>query len=313
MNHWTRYSLQAASILLSLVSVVFSVALWSQLPTETWMKVISGLAGFALELCKFTLLPLSFLFLKNRKTTTGLLLLLIGGALLVVSVGASVTFLETGEQARQQQSVAWQQRQTSLSQLDERIAIGQQSAARDIEGGYRQRGLDTLAEVDGWQQQRETLLKKPVVQSLGLSGLDDQQRFYAWLLLAILIDGCAVAGWTLLSGQQRSLPAVTLPESTIEPVEVDSSCSPETFSETVTTRERTCESISETTSETTTVTVSQAIRERVVQGEFGHKFSIRHFMEKEKMGHRKAKPLLEGLVEEGVLIDTGRGYQVVGG
>ena len=323
MNHWTRYSLQASSIILSLVSVVFTVALWSQLPAETWMKFVSGLAGFALELCKFSLLPLAFLFLKNRQTTAGLVLLVIGGALFVVSIGASVTFLETGEQARQQQSAAWQQRQNTLVQLNERIRIGQESAARDIDGGYRQRGLDTLTQVDSWQKQRETLLETPIEQTTGLAGLNDQQRFYAWLLLAILIDGCAVAGWTVLSGNSQQATLQRSPEEQEKPVfsepaetartlpeypEEQEPEQPETITETVTTRARTEKEISETT---TTVTVNHEIRDRIVTGEHGSRLTIRGVMEKESIGYKKAKALFDNLEADGVLVNSGKGYQVV--
>ena len=133
----------------------------------------------------------------------GALLFLFGSSLFVVSIGASVAFLENGEQARQQQGAVWQGRQTTLTQLDERIRIAQSAAEKDIDGGYRQRGLDTLEQVEQWQEQRQALLSEPVSESAGAIGLGESQRFYAWLLLAILIDGCAVAGWVVLSQEER--------------------------------------------------------------------------------------------------------------
>ena len=354
MNPWNRLSLQAASIILTLVSIVFTVLLWSQLPDEGWMKIISGLAGFALELCKFSLLPLSLLFLKNKKTmNAGVLLLLFGGSLFIVSIGASVAFLENGEQARQQQGAVWQGRQTTLAQLDERIRIAQSSAEKDIAGGYRQRGLDTLEQVEQWQEQRQVLLSEPVAESSGAIGLGESQRFYAWLLLAILIDGCAVAGWVVLSQEEKqeaereekikSQADVKEPDAseliyqldqrleaflkaqerkeqlnklfpeTQEPekqeLKADSQLV-ESIKETVTTTEMETEETVSKKTKTRLMVVEREMLERITSGEHGELLTIRGLMKKESIGYAKAKQIIEGLQDDGVLIDTGKGFQL---
>ncbi|MGI9280578.1 MAG: hypothetical protein ACR2PX_13275 [Endozoicomonas sp.] len=304
-----RYSLMAGSVILSIVSIVFTVLLWSQLPEEEWLQYVSGLAGFALELCKFSLLPMAFLFLKNRNLLPGVLLLIVGVSLFVVSIGASVTFLETGEQARQQQSIAWQQRQTTISQLDEQIRIGQEAASRTLRA-------DTLAEVKEWQKERRELLDKPVEQSVGLVGLESQKRFYAWLLLSILIDGCAVVGFTLLSSQEnagqqqktrRKQYQEQLQERYQEQEQKSMPCVSGTVSETVTTRARTEKQLSETT---TTVTLKSDLRERILSGQYGDRLTLRGVMEKEGIGYKKAKTLFDALEVDGVLVNTGKGYEV---
>ena len=359
MNPWNRLSLQAASFILTGVSIVFTVLLWSQLPDEIWMKIVSGFAGFALELCKFSLLPLSFVLLKSKKTmSAGALLFLFGGALFVVSIGASVAFLESGEQARQQQGAVWQGRQTTLVQLDERIRIAQSAAEKDIAGGYRQRGLDTLEQVEQWQEQRQALLSEPVTESAGAVGLNESQRFYAWLLLAILIDGCAVAGWVVLSQEDQSEPQDKPEEEKIESqgdvkesetreainhlearleaflrtqekreaenkvflvapevkqVVKDDIQKPEapvteSIKETVTTKET--EETVTTNTKTKLMVVERELLERITSGEHGGLFSIRELMRKEKIGHAKAKQIVDSLEDDGVLIDTGKGYQL---
>ncbi len=317
MNYTTRYVLQVSSGILTFVSIVFTVLLWSQLPTEWWMKGIAGLAGFALELCKFSLLPLSFLMLKNRETTGGLALLLLGSLLFAVSIGASVAFLENGEQQRQQQSLAWQQRQTSIAQLDEQIKIGQQSASRTLRA-------DTLNQVEQWQSERKELLSQPVENSSMMLGIDQQQRLSAWLLLAILIDGCAIAGWVLLSRkehhqeektfsttseqQQKRLQNIK-PEPELLPEQVTEAIKePEIEPET----EASQSTLFDNVSEHELIIIEPEIRDRIVHGEHGERFSIRGFMEKEKIGHKKAKPILNSLVQEGVLISLERGYQLTG-
>lgn len=354
MNPWNRLSLQAASIILTIVSIVFTVLLWSQLSDEGWMKIISGLAGFALELCKFSLLPLSLLLLKSKKTmNAGVLLLLFGGSLFIVSIGASVAFLESGEQVRQQQGAVWQGRQTTLAQLDERIRIAQSAAEKDIAGGYRQRGLDTLEQVEQWQEQRQTLLSEPVSESSGAIGLGESQRFYAWLLLAILIDGCAVAGWVVLSQEEKqeaeqeekiksqadvkefdaselinrfeerleaflksqerkdllnkALPET--PEQERQELKADSQVV-ESIKEMVTTTETETE---ETVSKKTKIklmVIEREMLERITSGEHGELLTIRGLMKKENIGYAKAKQIVNSLEDNGILIDTGKGYQL---
>ena len=358
MNPWNRLSLQAASFILTGVSIVFTVLLWSQLPEESWMKIIAGLAGFALELCKFSLLPLSLLLLKNTKTmSAGALLLLFGGALFVVSIGASVAFLENGEQARQQQGEVWQGRQTTLAQLDERIRIAQSAAEKDIAGGYRQRGLDTLTQVEQWQEQRTALLNEPVIESSGAVGLDESQRVYAWLLLAILIDGCAIAGWVVLSQEEKQDSSIEsrtdykegvkeevkendaseairhlekrfeafliaqerkdelsrvlseAPKSERQEPVIDSPVI-ESIKETVTTTETETEETVSKKTKTKLMVVEREMLERITSGEHGELITIRGLMKKENIGYQKAKQIVDSLEDDGVLIDTGKGYQL---
>ena len=354
MNPWNRLSLQFASFILTGVSIVFTVLLWSQLPDEGWMKIISGLAGFALELCKFSLLPLSLLLLKNKKTmNAGVLLFLFGASLFVVSIGASVAFLENGEQARQQQSAVWQGRQTTLAQLDERIAIGQASAAKDSESSYpniRERGMSTLRKVEQWQEQRQALLSEPVAESSGAIGLGESQRFYAWLLLAILIDGCAVAGWVVLSQEEKQeteqeekiksqsdvkepdaseliyhleerleaflkaqenkeLLNKALPEREKQEFKNDSPVV-ESIKETVTTTETETEETVSKKTKTKLMVVEREMLDRITSGEHGELLTIRGLMKKENIGYVKAKQIIDGLQDDGILIDTGKGFQL---
>lgn len=348
MNPLNRLSLQIASCILTGVSVVFTVLLWGQLPAESWMKIIAGLAGFALELCKFSLFPLAFLLLKNKKTLgSGAGLLFIGVLLFVVSIGASVSFLENGEQARQQQSVVWQERQTTLAQLDERIRIGQLSAAKDIDGGYRQRGLDTLKNVEQWQEQRGTIINNPIVETAGVVGMSESQRLYAWLLLAILIDGCAVAGWSVLSQdlnnkpeehllnkeyEDQSINSIRHLEDRIEAflrTEEDNEASSKLFLKTGSVQEDEQEiarnivdieteavttHLEEVSSEAKPelVVVDSDLIERVLSGEHGSVLTIRGVMAKERIGYLKVKRVFDCLQNDELLIDTGKGFSLAG-
>ena len=349
MKPLNRLILQVASILLTIVSMVFTVLLWSQLPEKDWMKFISGLAGFSLELCKFSLLPFSIVLLKNRKTiNAGALLMFFNVSLFVVSIGASVAFLENGEQSRQRQGAVWQSRQTTLEQLDQRIAIGQASAAKDGESSYpniRERGLNTLLQVEQWQEQRQALLDKPVTEESGAIGLDESKRFYAWLLLAILIDGCAAAGWVILSQEEKIassndvkeldnselinnveerleaflrtqknkvntdnvLLKVSQPDEKNKKADIQMV---ESLKEMVTTKETETDEMVSKKTKTKLMVVEREMLDRITSGEHGELITCRGLMKAEKIGYVKAKQILDGLEDDGVLVDTGKGFQL---
>ncbi len=284
-----RWMLITSTCILTMVSIVFTVLLWARLPNDFFMQCLTGLAGLALELCKFSLLPLAFLQLQQRNWLGGAFLLALGSALFVVSIGASVSFLETGQQRQDRQSLAWQQRQETIAQLDNNIRLGQESAGVDIKNGYRERGVDTLARVDGWQKERAVLLGQPLENSGQLVGLSEQKRFYAWLLLALLIDGCSVAGWSILAGQQQATLVDKLVVDTV--VNNDVGNDAEDFKP----------------------TIDPAIVERISKGEYGFKISIRGVMEKERLGYQKIKPVFDQLESQGVIKQSTKGYELLNG
>lgn len=284
-----RWMLITSTCILTMVSIVFTVLLWARLPEDFFMQCLTGVAGLALELCKFSLLPLSFLQLQQRQWLSGAFLLALGSALFVVSIGASVSFLETGQQRHEQQSLAWQQRQETIAQLDSNIKLGQESAGIDIKNGYRERGADTLKQVGQWQKERAALLSQPLENDGQLIGLTEQQRFYAWLLLALLIDGCSVAGWTILSNGKKAL----VNDKTV--VNNGFNNDADNYLDNI-------ESL-----------IDPAIVERISSGEYGHKISIRGVMEKEQLGYKKIKPVFDQLEHQGVIKQATKGYELLNG
>ncbi len=284
-----RWMLITSTAILTMVSIVFTVLLWARLPEDFFMQCLTGVAGLALELCKFSLLPLAFLQLRKRQWLSGVFLLALGSALFVVSIGASVSFLETGQQRHEQRSLAWQQRQETIDQLDNNIMLGQESASIDIKNGYRERGVVTLTQVDQWQKERASLLSQPLSNDGQLIGLTEQQRFFAWLLLALLIDGCSVAGWSILAGQQRGTVVDKLVINSVVNNDVGNDAND-------------FEPL-----------IDPAIVERISKGEYGFKISIRGVMEKERLGYQKIKPVFDQLESQGVIKQATKGYELLNG
>ncbi len=222
MSEWISFCLKAFGLILSAVTTVFTVLLWGSLPEDTWASLLMGIAGFALEGSKFLLLLLALLFLKRKQFLASIVGGTLATLLFVVSIGASVGFLEKSEQQQQRSSGAWNNTQNSIAQIDAEIEMLLDASRRDIENGYRDRGLRTRTEISSLREQRKTLLEtpenSPVETSFGglasMLGMDDDSvRLYAWLLLAVLIDGVAAACWAFLVLLNEAETVSEIPET----------------------------------------------------------------------------------------------------
>lgn len=222
ISYGVLFCLRFFGLILSAITTVFTVILWSELPQDNWTSFLMGLAGFALEGCKFLLLVLAVVFYRDRLYFAALAAGVLAALLFVVSVGASVGFLEKSEQQQRQLSWQGQQIRQQLEQFDDEIALLTDSARRDVASGYRERALETQARIDDLRGQQKQLQGKPLasVADSSFAGLgiffglaDDQIRLFAWLLLALLIDGVAGACWVFLALLKASEPIADNKES----------------------------------------------------------------------------------------------------
>ena len=208
MSNGISFCLRLFGLILSAITTVFTVILWSELPQDNWTSFLMGLAGFALEGCKFLLLVLAVVFYRDRLYFAALSASVLAALLFVVSIGASVGFLEKSEQEKRQQSWQGQQIRQQSNQLHDEIQLLTESARRDVASGYRKRALETQTRIDDLREQQQQLLGEPLASVVdssfsgfsGLLGMNDKQtRLAAWLVLALLIDGVAGACWVFLA------------------------------------------------------------------------------------------------------------------
>ena len=213
MSYWVVFCLRFFGLILSAITTVFTVILWSELPQDNWASFLMGLAGFALEGCKFILLILAVVFYRDRFYFAALFSGILSVLLFIVSIGASVGFLEKSEQQQQQQSWQGQQIRQQSSQLLDEILLLTESARRDVASGYRERALETQSRIVNLREQQNRLQSEPLVMVAdssfsGLAGLlgmaNQQTRLVAWLVLALLIDGVAGACWVFLALLKQS-------------------------------------------------------------------------------------------------------------
>lgn len=213
MSYGVVFCLRFFGLILSAITTVFTVILWSELPQDNWTSFLMGLAGFALEGCKFLLLILAVVFYRDRLYFAALSSGILAALLFVVSIGASVGFLEKSEQQQRQQSWQGQQIQKQSNQLHDEILLLTESARRDVASGYRERALETQSRIDDLREQQNQLQSEPLAMVAdssfsGLAGLlgmaNQQTRLIAWLVLALLIDSVAGACWVFLALLKQS-------------------------------------------------------------------------------------------------------------
>jgi len=191
------------------------------------MQWIFGAFAVALEMCKYAFFPIGWWLWRQSKKAAGGVFVLMGFSLVLVSVGASVSFMEggtrSGEQVQLQASESYQALSRKLYRLEARMDTRNALAAKGLDGYMITVGTDNLNNADSlesqWQlifQERQQLEPQQVEGvSVFFSLLADRLgvpeagvRFWCFVSLAVFVEVCAVALlWWL------SLPPAPLKET----------------------------------------------------------------------------------------------------
>ena len=276
---------------------------------QGWVsKALAVLAGIALQGCLY-------LFANNRNHR----IRAFSWLLLTFSVIATTWFMDTTwQQQRQQQTVehnqqaeqSWQAEQirNQVSQLNQQIEISLNSASTDTSSSYRQRGIETLSNMDEFYQRRDDL----VTQLDGMITTADSQnsasafeetpelRMVLFAVIALIIDVSAILAFATLAKPavietaQQTLPdpqpqqpvfTQTLPYHT-EPVIQTQQPEPEEKPDYLGT-----------------------ILAKIRAGEYGEFVPVKQIVESEPVRHPELKAGIDQLLEEGVLIKSGNRYR----
>ena len=183
---------------LALTSTGALVLTLKDLVTGTEAKILACLAGVALQGCLY-------LFAHHEHHR----IRIFSSLLLLLSILFTTWYLENTWQARQahrvdqaQQSIQqeWQnqQQQQQVSDLNHQINIMLVSAQTDINNGYRDRGLTTLARVEDLKKQRQALTGHVATQQQAVALKTSAFEQITWVrltlfgLIALIIDLSAI-------------------------------------------------------------------------------------------------------------------------
>ncbi|WHI46789.1 hypothetical protein [Microbulbifer sp. VAAF005] len=325
MNFW-KYTTGLAALIFCGTSVVFTVGLWISIPSAegqplvwglTAGGIVAGLTATALELCKFSFAPLG-LWLRSKGRPIGNVLLTLWPFLVLISIAATVGFLEshTAEQKQlnTRNSLEYQTMQQQLSSLEQQINNLNGIIATDAANNYRKRAIKTAEQLENLEQRRsEAIAQLKAIQGSGsdsaqaaFSGLallthtDPQKLQYsAFLALAVITD---LVGLVALLAFNSALTVVS-----------DDADKPETSTEDQQSDPNDCEISTEsaTACDNGLNEMQKSLAERIAAGEFGPKPVLRNINREVKGGNNVVQPVFEYLEKQGVLERAGRGFALI--
>lgn len=309
--------------LLCFMSLAASVLLWVSIPVTWWGQVMAGIAALGLELAKFAFVPVGFWLLVGGRFWLGGLSLVTGLVLLVVSVAASVGFLElasrTGQAEALRSDVVYQSKVDRLADLSARIRVVDGLVAADARADFRGRALGGSVSSNQMDQERkqledELVAFEPVAQSslgalvAGLAGVlgvaADSVRAGLFWMLAWLVEVAAVVSLLLLGMEWRPgrdagvrLEAPPEPEplkNAVVSVSVDPVL------------ERVKPVIRPREAGDPVVGLANRIR----SGEFGDRPALRRVRSLPNVSQRVAREAFDRLVAQGYLVKDRQGFRV---
>jgi len=294
----TLYILRVAALLLCSASIIYTVLLCMTFADTPGLQAVAAGTGLALELVKFALFPIGLTLWRKQKRFAASASTALGALLLAMSYSASVSFFAEANDARDSRKLAhttahraWEAQLTAIS---ERITLLQQSAAVDLENGYRARANDTLTRLSKAEQERALLLtESPVAQGQSTQPIRPQVLYS---IVAALIELCAIA-------------ALVLPQMAVEPPRVTGTgpghAQEATKDETAPRKKEKSQCGHDKQNEEETLDkLSQALRNGSLTPSYR---AIARYLKK---GHRATRSTVQKLIQRGVLAPKGRSLQL---
>ncbi|WP_067519582.1 hypothetical protein [Endozoicomonas ascidiicola] len=297
-EYYTRWIFGLMLALVSTAALVLALAGLVQSPVEQGMAMV---AGVALQACLF-------LFARRKQDR------LIGLLLMGVSMFATAAFIEyawqlqrsaTAQQlqALQNDDFQVQQLKGQIAELNRQIDIRLKVSDRDTDGNYRGRGLSALdtsveektARRDGLLEKLEQLKQASVSVApsgsveAAINNAPDWMRWPVWLVIAWLLDYCAIRCFQTPLPVKETKPAKTEKDNPLP--DVQSGFTPPSFP------------FDEKVS---------LITERARSGAYGKRPVVREVMKKEGARHPVVKSAFNILLKEGSMRRQGQGFELTG-
>lgn len=317
MTFW-RYVTGLAALIFCGTSLVFTVGLWISIPGGIGGQLVAGLTATALELCKFSFAPFG-LWLRAQGRVVGYALLALWPFLVLLSIAATVGFLESRTMEQQQLnargSLEYRTLQMQLNSLHLQIGSLNDVIGADVANGYRQRAIETTEQMRDLERQRSAVmaqLKSVQVTPSDSAGATfaslamlthsdaDVMQHKGFLALAIIADVVGLVA--LLAFSSVSTPVRT---AQAEPI----------VSERLTAAaEQSAPTVyqQKTFAENVALNAEQwELSERIRRGEFGSRPVLRNINREVRGGNQVVKPVFDYLQNSGVLIRDGRGFTLI--
>ncbi len=219
LNSKMRNVLDFAGYTLSIVSIIFTVMLLTSLSDSNFDKLLMAATGIGFEVSKFAFVPIALLFFQRGHYKAGAASFVIGIALVMLSLSASVGFLhskvDSSALLAKESSVEYKMIMSQVGQIDTQINNLNEAAAVDATSRYRQvrdgssfktqqaeqlgerklQLLSSLENINGLEMTSSGSLFASIASMINAA--PQKVKFYAHLTVAVLIELCAIAALSL--------------------------------------------------------------------------------------------------------------------
>lgn len=277
--------------------------------TTSNAMILAGVFAVALELCKFAFFPVAAAQLNQGNKLSAAALGLLSFLLLMVSIYATVVFLETGTTRNiehiTQSSGIYQQVKNTITNIDQQISTVNALMAEDLSHGYRQRSYANLPALQQLRHEKTQAVDRLQSLQITTSGVQSlfasiasqtgasavTVRLSVYATVAVLVDICGITCLLLLAGRNAQ----------------------KTFEEQLEKQpEKQLKKRFEEQPDEDLITQHSVIRDAILQGDFGRKPSVRKVMVAYKISYPTASKCMQQLLADNELTRVGQRYELVG-
>ncbi|WP_396586434.1 hypothetical protein [Bermanella sp. R86510] len=285
-----KFSLFILGMTCALISLVCSALLWTSFSNNLFDSILLAITSCAFVAASYVFVPVTIRLFEFKKWFMFITIIVLEAALTISSIMATIGFLESRFQNQTTSDITssqeYKHNQIRIDSLTTRINELTELAKTDRENNYRQRANRLLSKADRLDQQRQALInKKPTgsKQTTGTALATDlgESRYALWTVLAVLVDGCPMACFALIS---LKTPYTKTAENKIP---TSNAARPQDTEE-----------------------LYQQLASEIQSGLWTSKPAIRNIITSKRIRHQTAKDLFDRLVEENVLVRNGNRYEV---
>lgn len=289
-----KFSLFMLGLVCAFISLLCSALLWISFANSLLDSILMAVTSSAFVAASYLFVPVILRLLEFKKWAMLIAVLSLEAILAISSLMATIGFLESRYQnqfkSELTNSQEYQHQQTGIDSLTTQINELMALAKTDRENGYRQRAERLLNKATRLSDERDLLISKKIHHistNAGNTLANDlgENRYVLWSVLAILVDGCPMACFALVSLKakptQQSMTAKTLtPPTNAARAENNDA-------------------------------LFEELANEIAAGKYGDKPAMRNIITEKKIRHATAKEIFERLVDENIIKQVGNRFEKV--
>ena len=281
-------------IILALISMVCSILMWISFANSTLDILMAAITSASLVGASYIFIPMIVRLYEFKRWALLTATLILEVILVLSSLAATISWLESRYQTtfhlELSGSTSYQHQQTQINDLTNRINELSALAKLDRENGFRTRAGSLLNKAERLSQERQFLISQKTTRQSDNSGTTlandlGDQRYVLWTVLAVLVDGCPMVCFAVLSAGQRNKAIQPISKNLPTPIRRDA---PTDDNE----------------------TLYAEIATELKAGRWGNKPAMRNVITDKKIRHALAREFFDRYVVDGTLTLNGARFEL---